>query len=147
MRFSDIFPWYGRVRVTFGVDGRGRGVAGLQHVQGTTHVTTGKLQQGFSSRIGDLHTLEFDDVVDTLAEGGNRERGETEAGTTGQEGGIKLVCIVRNYAESGVGSISAKGSIPLRKKWIRNEENLLLHDSSQRILRRTGHCIRFIKNN
>lgn len=109
MRFRDVFPWYSRVRVTFGVDGGRRGVTSLQHVEGAAHITTGELQQGFSCRIGDLNTLEFDDVVDTLAEGGDREGREAEAGTAGQEGGIEFVCVVRNDTEAGVGRVPVKG--------------------------------------
>lgn len=45
-------------------------------------------------------------MVDTLAEGSDWERGETEAGTTGKKSGVKLVGIICNNAETSVGGVS-----------------------------------------
>jgi len=102
-------------------------VAGLEHVEGATHIAPAQLHKRVGGIGKDLDVLFPNDLVHQHPDIGFLERAEPETSAPGQQGGRQLVGVVGNDAESGV-------------------DRVLFHDAAESHLRRVGHGIGLVEN-
>lgn len=81
------------------------GVAGLEDVQGASHVAFAEADEASGGFLLDFDVFVFDDVVDELSYIGFFQGAETESCASREKGRGELVGVVGNDAEAGVGGV------------------------------------------